>query len=97
MLVDDLRLLLGVLVTAADVSDLASAKQLLKGRRLFPCLRLIWADSAYAVLVGWAARYWDWTPIAEAIGGDSGVRRDSAALGGRSNLWLVDATPPPLA
>jgi transposase len=55
-------LLLLVLVTAADVSDLAGAKQLLKGsRRLFPKLRLIWADSAYAGLVAWALRFWDRT------------------------------------
>ena len=55
-------LLLAVLVTAADVSDLAGAKELLKGqRRRFPQLQLIWADSAYAGLVAWAARFWDWT------------------------------------
>jgi transposase len=55
-------LVLMVLVTAADVSDLAGAKQLLKGgRRLFPKLQLIWADSAYAGLVAWASRFWGWT------------------------------------
>jgi transposase len=52
---------LAVLVTAASVSDLAGAKALLKGgKRRFPSLRLVWADSAYAGLVAWAKRYWGW-------------------------------------
>ena len=61
LLVDSLGLVLLVLVTAADVSDLAGAKRLLKGnRRLFASLRLVWADSAYAGLVAWAERFWGW-------------------------------------
>jgi putative transposase len=54
-------LLLAVLVTAADVSDLAGARRLLRGaRRRFPSVRLLWADAAYAGLVRWAARWWGW-------------------------------------
>jgi transposase len=54
-------LLLAVLVTAANVSDLAGAKQLLKGgKRRFPKLARVWADSAYAGLVAWAKRFWNW-------------------------------------
>jgi transposase len=62
VLVDSMGLVLMVLVTAADVSDLAGAKQLLKGSsQLFPSLRLVWADSAYAGLIKWALRFWNWT------------------------------------
>jgi len=61
VLVDSTGLLLAVLVTAADVSDLAGAKALLRGGKArFPSLRLVWADSAYAGLVAWARRFWGW-------------------------------------
>lgn len=61
VLVDTTGLLLAVLVTAANVSDLAGAKALLRGgKRRFPGLRLVWADSAYAGLVAWAKRFWGW-------------------------------------
>jgi len=62
VLVDSLGLLLAVLVTSAAVSDLAGAKALLKGgKKRFPSLKLVWADSAYAGLVAWAQRFWQWT------------------------------------
>ena len=62
LLVDSTGLLLAVLVTAADLSDLAGIKALLKGgKKRFPSLRLVWADRAYAGLVAWAARWWGWT------------------------------------
>jgi putative transposase len=61
VLVDSTGLLLAVLVTSAKVSDLAGAKALLKGgKKRFPALRLVWADSAYAGLVAWAKRFWGW-------------------------------------
>ena len=61
VLVDTTGLLLAVLVTAANVSDLAGAKALLKGgKRRFPGLKRVWADSAYAGLVAWAKRFWGW-------------------------------------
>jgi transposase len=61
VLVDSTGLLLAVLVTAANVSDLAGAKKLLKGgNRRFPKLALVWADTAYAGLIAWAKRFWNW-------------------------------------
>ena len=49
-------------MTAADLSDLAGVKALLKGsKKRFPALQLVWADRAYAGLVAWAARWWGWT------------------------------------
>lgn len=61
LLVDSTGLLLKVLVTTAALGDGAGARALLKGgKRLFPSLKLIWADRAYAGLVAWAKRWWGW-------------------------------------
>jgi putative transposase len=48
LVVDTLGLLLAVVVHPADIQDQAGAKQvLLKVKRRFPRLQLLWADSAY--------------------------------------------------
>lgn len=62
VLVDTLGLLLGVVVTAASVSDPAGARQVaLLTKPRFGRLRQIWADSAYGgKLVGWVATWCGW-------------------------------------
>ena len=61
LLVDTQGLLLAVLVTAANVSDAAGARQLLTGvARQFPRLAYLWADSSYRGLVDWVAACWNW-------------------------------------
>lgn len=62
VVVDTLGLLLAVVVTAANVSDVAGARQVLsRARDWGPRLRLLWADQAYAGVVGWAAATYRWT------------------------------------
>lgn len=59
LVVDTLGLILGVLVTAANISDSAGARQLLpKVLERFGWLRLIWADATYqgAALVEFVRR-----------------------------------------
>jgi putative transposase len=60
MMVDTLGLLLNVMVTAAPVQDRDGAMSLLDVlRHRFACLRVIWADQAYAgdlMAWGWALR-----------------------------------------
>jgi putative transposase len=62
LLVDTLGLLLVVLVTAANVSDPAGARDVaLVAKRRFPRLAHLWADSAYGgTLVAWLATWCGW-------------------------------------
>ncbi|SRR5579883_204800 len=62
LVVDTLGLLLAVVVTAANLSDPAGARQVLsRVRDWAPRLRLLWADQAYTGVVDWAARLYGWT------------------------------------
>jgi putative transposase len=63
LIVDTLGLLLAVVVTAANLSDPAGAKQVLsRVRDWAPRLRLLWADQAYqGTLVDWARTAAGWT------------------------------------
>lgn len=62
LLVDTLGLLLVVLVTAANVSDPAGARQVaLVAKPRYPRLRHLWADSTYGgTLVAWLATWCGW-------------------------------------
>ena len=59
IVVDTLGLLLAVVVHPADIQDRDGAKLVLsKLLGLFPRLKLVWADSAYAgQLVDWGLRH----------------------------------------
>jgi putative transposase len=63
IVVDTLGLLLAVVVTAANLSDPAGAKQVLSRLRDWaPRLRLLWADQAYGgTLVDWVRDLCGWT------------------------------------
>ena len=62
LIVDTLGLVLAVVVTGAQVQDRDGAKlaaSRLKGK--FPCLRLFWADGAYAgELIAWFCQFANW-------------------------------------
>jgi len=62
LLVDTLGLLLVVLVTAANVSDPAGARQVAtRAKAGLPRLRHLWADGGYAgTLIGWLAEQCGW-------------------------------------
>jgi putative transposase len=67
--VDTLGLIIAIVVHAASLQDRDGAKLVLarlnekrKGRRLFPRLKLIWADGGYAgKLIDWAKHLGRWT------------------------------------
>ena len=61
LIVDTLGLLLAVVVTAANVADVAGARQVLsRAYDWAPRLRLLWADQAYAGVVEWATDAYRW-------------------------------------
>ena len=77
-----------VLVTAADVSDLAGAKQLLKGSSQLGVCRI---DQ-----VGFALLELD-SAVDEATGRRDRICGGSAALGRGADVWLVHDISPPVA
>ena len=68
-MVDTLGLIIAIVVHAASFQDRDGAKLVLAklgekrgGRRLFPRLKLIWADGGYAgQLIDWASHLGRWT------------------------------------
>jgi putative transposase len=71
LLVDTLGLLLVVIVTAANVSDAAGAREVaLVAKPRYPRLRHLWADSTYrGTLIAWLATWCRWgLEIVSALG-----------------------------
>ncbi len=93
VLVDTLGLLWAVVVTAANVSDPAGARQLLatvQGR--LPRLRRLWADSTYGgTLVGWAKEHCGWlvTVVRKLLGQTTFVVLPQRWIVERTFAWLV--------
>jgi len=69
-LVDTLGLIWGLVVLPADVQDRDGAKVLLERLPTLPRLRVIWADGAYAAIVGWVRDKFGWllTTILRPVG-----------------------------
>lgn len=88
ILVDTLGLLLCVVVHAANIQDRDGAKLVLsKAKKLFPKLRLIWADGGYAgKLIAWVASVCGW--VLEI------VKRSDTAKGWvlLPRRWVVERT-----
>jgi len=92
--VDTLGLIIAIVVHAANLQDRDGAKLVLaklnekrKGRRLFPRLKLIWADGGYAgQLIDWAKHLGRWTLEI--------VKRSEDAVGFAVLLkrWIVERT-----
>jgi putative transposase len=90
--VDTLGLILAVVVHAANIQDRDGAKRVLdklngkhKGKRLFPRLKLIWADGGYAgQLVPWARTLARWTLQI--------VNRTEAGFAILPKRWIVERT-----
>jgi len=96
LLVDTLGLLLMVLVTAANVSETAGARQVaLLAKRRFPRLRHLWDDSTYSgALVDWLATWCGWglEIVRHRVLG-SRVRGARPPVGGGTDLRLVEWVP----
>jgi putative transposase len=61
LLVDTLGLIWGLVVLPADIQDRDGARTVLQQvRRLLPRLQVVWADGAYAGLVGWVQNTFGW-------------------------------------
>ena len=61
MLVDTLGLIGAIVITPADVQDRDAAKTLLtKAKDRLPRLPIVWADGAYASVIGWAKETCQW-------------------------------------
>jgi putative transposase len=90
--VDTLGLIIAIVVHAASLQDRDGAKLVLaklnekrKGRRLFPRLKLIWADGAYAgQLIDWAQHLGRWTLEI--------VKRTDAGFAVLPKRWIVERT-----
>jgi putative transposase len=90
--VDTLGLIIAIVVHAANLQDRDGAKLVLaklnekhKGRRLFPHLKLIWADGGYAgQLIGWAKHLGRWTLEI--------VKRTEAGFAVLPKRWIVERT-----
>jgi putative transposase len=90
--VDTLGLILALVVHAASIQDRDGAKLALaqldekrKGRRLFPRLKVIWADGGYAgQLIDWVKNLGRWTL---AI-----VKRTSDGFAVLPKRWIVERT-----
>jgi putative transposase len=93
VLVDTLGLVWAVVVTAANVSDPAGARQVLtqvQGR--LPRLRRLWADSPYGgTLVGWAKQQCGWlvSVVAKLLGQTTFVVLPRRWIVERTFAWLV--------
>lgn len=91
-MVDTLGLIVALVVHAASLQDRDGAKLVLeklqaksKGRRLFPRLKLIWADGGYAgQLIDWAKCFGRW---ALEI-----VKRSAAGFAVLPKRWIVERT-----
>ena len=91
MLVDTLGLIWAVLVLPADVQDRDAAKPLLKKvKGKLPRLEVIWADGAYAAVVGWVARRCRWllTTILRPVGVRGFVVLPKRWIVERTFAWL---------
>jgi putative transposase len=92
--VDTLGLIIAIVVHAASLQDRDGAKLVLaklnekcRGRRLFPRLKLIWADGGYAgQLIDWAKSLGRWTVQI--------VKRSEDAVGFAvlPKRWIVERT-----
>jgi len=90
--VDTLGLILAIVVHAASLQDRDGAKLVLaklnekrKGRRLFPRLKLIWADGGYAgQLIDWVKHLGRWTLQI--------VKRTEAGFAVLPKRWIVERT-----
>jgi putative transposase len=90
--VDTLGLIIAIVVHAASLQDRDGAKLVLaklndkrKGRRLFPRLKLIWADGGYAgQLIDWAKHMGRWTVEI--------VKRTEAGFAVLPKRWIVERT-----
>jgi len=90
--VDTLGLIIAIAVHAASFQDRDGAKLVLaklndkrKGRRLFPRLKLIWADGGYAgQLIDWARHLGRWTLEI--------VKRSEAGFAVLPKRWIVERT-----
>ncbi len=91
-MVDTLGLIIAIVVHAASLQDRDGAKLVLaklndkrKGRRLFPRLKLIWADGGYAgQLIDWAKHLGRWTVEI--------VKRTEAGFAVLPKRWIVERT-----
>jgi putative transposase len=90
--VDTLGLIIAIVVHAACIQDRDGAKLVLaalagklKSRRLFPRLKLIWADGGYAgQLIDWAKTLGRWTLQI--------VKRTEAGFAVLPKRWIVERT-----
>ena len=92
-MVDTLGLIVAIVVHAANLQDRDGAKLVLeklaakndKGRRLFPRLKLIWADGGYAgQLIEWAKQLGRWTLEI--------VKRTEPGFAVLPKRWIVERT-----
>ena len=91
-MVDTLGLIIAIIVHAASLQDRDGARLVLaklgekrKGRRLFPRLKLIWADGGYAgQLIDWARHLGRWTLQI--------VKRSEAGFAVLPKRWIVERT-----
>jgi len=91
VLVDTLGLIWGLVVLPADVQDRDGAKTLLERvRERLPRLRVIWADGAYASLIGWVKATFGWllTTILRPIGAKGYVHLPRRWIVERTFGWL---------
>jgi len=86
--VDTLGLILAVVVHAADIQDRDGAKLVLrKMRKLYPRLKLIWADGGYAgKLIEWAKTLGGW--VLEIVKRSD----DVAGFAVLPRRWVVERT-----
>jgi putative transposase len=93
LLVDTLGLIWAVVVTAANVSDPAGARQVLgQVRGKLPRLRLLWADGTYGgKLVGWAKSVCAWLiqVVSQVLGPSTFVVLPQRWIVERTFAWLV--------
>lgn len=88
MIVDTLGLILAVVVHAADIQDRDGAKLVLrKIRKLYPRLKLIWADGGYAgKLIEWTKSLGGW--VLEIVKRSD----DVAGFAVLPRRWVVERT-----
>src|ERR1039458_361954 len=92
IVVDTLGLIIAIIVHAASLQDHDGARLVLaklgekrKGRRLFPRLKLIWADGGYAgQLIDWARHLGRWTLQI--------VKRSEAGFAVLPKRWIIERT-----
>lgn len=88
LLVDTLGFILKVIVTAANLSDGAGARQVLAAvRPRLSHLTKLWADSAYQGVVKWLARHWAGVNL-EIVKG----RPEQVGFEVQPKRWIVERT-----